>query len=354
MQDVHEHLMRGSSPERVRVDFEVVHKEYSFDLSVPRFLFSSNQGWTTELNANGTARAQSISVGLGSNGDDLAERFTGFSTRYQEGHVFSDRLKFSIGMEGYHDLWNPATRQAIAQESALSQNLSGSGASNAFALYRTRRNIAPSLTFVLSRAISVSVGASFEKMAMEDSDKTSVSANAATAEVDFGYTDEGTERYDGNATLQRLDGRFGVRIATHDLGSDYIYSRQDISLRYEWRRGRNILADRLMAGVLLGQAPLFERFILGNSTTLPGWNRYAIDPLGGNRMVHNSASYGYRFQAGTAEFFYDAGLIGNGDRLGTVRHSLGLGFRQGIFNLAMAFPVYEGRIAPVFMAGMNY
>jgi len=110
----------------------------------------------------------------------------------------------------------------------------------------------------------------------------------------------------------------------------------------------------MIAGMITGHAPLFERFALGNSSTLPGWNRYAIDPLGGDRMAHDTVSCGYQFQQGTAEAFYDAGIVGDGDRLGTLRHSVGLGFRQSIFNIAMAFPVYQGRIAPVFMAGMNY
>ena len=52
--------------------------------------------------------------------------------------------------------------------------------------------------------------------------------------------------------------------------------------------------------------------------------------------------------------FYDAGIIGNGDHAGPLRHSVGIGVRQGIFNVAMAFPLFEGRLAAVFMAGMNY
>jgi len=349
LEDVHEHLLRGSSPDRVRVDFEVVRKDYGFDLSVPRFLYDSNQGWTTELNASGRYHQHSLAVGLGSNGDDLIERFTGFSTRYEDSHVFSDHIRFSLGIEGYNDLWNPATRRAV------DQNVSSPGTTNAFALYRNRRNIAPTLTFVLSRELSLSLGASFEGMDMEtpqtagrEAPGSDMSANAATAAVDFGYTVEGAD------VQQRWDARYGLRLATHDLGSNYAYYRQDVSLRYEWKSGRHVVTDRLIGGALVGQAPLFERFILGNSSTLLGWNRYAIDPLGGDRMVHNSVSYGYQVQKGTAEVFYNAGLIGDGDKLGTVRHSLGLGFRQGIFNVAMAFPVIEGRVAPVFIAGMNY
>ena len=344
LQDVKEHLTRGSSPDRVRVNFEVVHKEYAFDLAVPRFLYDSNQGWTTEVSASMRAREHSLAVSLGSNGDDLVERFTGFSTRYEDSHVFSDRIRFGIGVEGYHDLWNPATRRAVA-----TSNISGT---SGFALYRTRRNIAPAVTFALARELLLSVGASFERMEMEVPSQAgndmSRSANAATVDVSFGHTIEGSNKQ------ERWDGKFGLRVATHELGSDYVYCRQTIFLRYERKSGRHVLADSVTGGVITGNAPLFERFSLGNSATLQGWNRYAIDPLGGDRMAHNAISYGYQFQEGTAEAFYDAGVIGNGDRLGTLRHSVGLGFRQGIFNVAVAFPLYEGRIAPVFTAGMNY
>jgi hypothetical protein len=344
LEEVQQHLLRGTTPDRVRVDFEVVRKNYAFDLSVPRFLYDSNQGWTAEVNSNARFHEHSIAVGLGSNGDDLTERFTGFSTKYADSHVFSDRIRFALGIEGYHDLWNPATRLAV--------NASGAGGSNEFALYRTRRNIAPALTFSLSRELSLSVGASFERMGMEApsaaGNDMSTSANAATAEVDFGYTAE------NNDSVQRWDGRYGLRLATHDLGSDYVYRRQSVSLRYEWRSGRHIVTDQVMAGAITGQAPLFERFVLGNSSTLEGWDHYALDPLGGNRMAHNAVSYGHRFGQNTAELFYDAGLIGNRDRMGTLRHSLGVGFRQGIFNIATAFPLGEGHLAAVFMAGMNY
>jgi hypothetical protein len=353
LQEVTQHLTRGSSPDRVRVDFELVRPDVAFDLSVPRFLYESDQGWTAEVNARARFRDQSITVGLGSNGDDLLERFTGFSTRYEDGRLFSNRLKFGLGIEGYHELWNPSTRLALLGTGAQNGlNDSAADASNQFALYRSRRNIAPALTFVLTRALSVSVGASFESMEMEaqpmPGNESSRSANAATGEVNFGYTQEGAE------TEQRWDAKYAVRAATRQLGSDYVYRRQSLSLRYLWRHGKHTVTDKVMVGSISGNAPLFERFVLGNSSTLFGWDRYAIDPLGGSRIAHNSLSYGRQIQQTTAEVFYDAGVIGEGDKLGTLRHSLGFGVRQGIFNVAMAFPLFEGRVAAVFIAGMNY
>jgi hypothetical protein len=71
-------------------------------------------------------------------------------------------------------------------------------------------------------------------------------------------------------------------------------------------------------------------------------------------VVHNSVTYGYQFGEGTGEVFYDAGALWDATRQARIRHSLGLSYRQGIFVLTMAFPVVEGKVAPVFMAGMNY
>ena len=101
---------------------------------------------------------------------------------------------------------------------------------------------------------------------------------------------------------------------------------------------------------LSGRAPLYERFVLGTSGTLRGWNRFDIDPLGGNRMIHNSVDYRY----GVFEAFYDAGAVWDGGQPATPRHGAGIGFRDGAFAMAVAFPIRNGRADPVFMMGMNY
>jgi outer membrane protein assembly factor BamA len=113
-------------------------------------------------------------------------------------------------------------------------------------------------------------------------------------------------------------------------------------------------SEEIMGGTIAGNAPSFERFVLGTSSTLRGWDRYSLDPLGGTRVVHNSLTYGYRVGEGTAQVFYDCGALWDAERAAQLRHSVGVGYRQGVFVLTMAFPVVEGRITPVFMAGMNY
>ncbi len=115
-------------------------------------------------------------------------------------------------------------------------------------------------------------------------------------------------------------------------------------------RGKNVLIEDLSAGMATGRAPLFERFVLGNSSTLRGWNKYDLDPIGGNRVVHNSVEYRY----GPFQVFYDTGSIWDQGDISLIRHSAGVGLRHGVFSLAIAFPIREGRIDPMVMVGMNY
>jgi hypothetical protein len=176
----------------------------------------------------------------------------------------------------------------------------------------------------------------------------SQSANAATLDVRYG------RKMEGGTVQQRVEGKYSLRVATRALGSTYAYARHMISFKYEAKSGRNVASDEFTAGAIAGEAPLFDRFVLGTSSTLLGWNRFQIDPLGGSRVVHNELTYGYRIGEGTVEVIYDAGALWQSDRQAFLRHSLGFAYKQGIFVLATGFPIREGRMEPVFMAGMNY
>jgi hypothetical protein len=330
---VSQRLLKGSEPDRVRVNFEVERKTVEF--SVPRFLFHSRQGVTGEVDAGTHVGQNAFTLGAVSNGDNLVERFTGIVAHYEENKVGTDKLGFGVTFEDYHEQWNQATRDAITPDSGLS-------------LYRARVNVAPEFTFLLARPLTVSLGASFEYLDPEDRTEPSRKANALTGELRFGH------KIEGETAQQTVDTRYSFRAGMRGMGSDYSYSRHMVSFRYEIKSGRQTASDELMGGSLTGQAPMFERFVLGSDSTLRGWDRYAIDPIGGNRMVHNTLAYGYQFGPRTAEVFYDSGALWNSGHTATIRHSVGVSFRQGIFVMTTAFPVVEGRICPVFMAGMNY
>ena len=92
LREVNHHLLRGSSPDRVRVDFSVVKKPV--DIAVPKFLYNSQLGFTGEVNATTEVGRNTLMLGTVSNGDDLTERFTGIVARW---NTALPGLLFQIG-----------------------------------------------------------------------------------------------------------------------------------------------------------------------------------------------------------------------------------------------------------------
>ncbi len=120
--------------------------------------------------------------------------------------------------------------------------------------------------------------------------------------------------------------------------------------RYRFHRRHTDLSVGFQGGEIIGVAPLFERFVLGNAETLRGWNKFDLDPLGGSHMVHGSIDYSY---SGFL-VFYDTGAVWDVPAQREQKQSLGAGCKKGGFQLAVAFPVKSGAPNPVFYAGMNF
>jgi outer membrane protein assembly factor BamA len=100
-----------------------------------------------------------------------------------------------------------------------------------------------------------------------------------------------------------------------------------------------------------GQAPLFERFTLGDSRTLRGWSKFDVAPMGGTRVAHGSLDYTFHWVG----VFYDTGSVWDGIGKTNVKHSAGiaLGGREGLY-VAVAFPLRSGSVQPLFILGMNF
>jgi hypothetical protein len=67
-------------------------------------------------------------------------------------------------------------------------------------------------------------------------------------------------------------------------------------------------------------------------------------------MLHNTVEYHY----GPLLAFYDAGAIWDSGQPVTPRHSIGVGIKESVFSLAVAFPVRSGHVEPIFMMGLIY
>lgn len=332
--EVTEHLSKGSGPDEVRVNFEVVRKDLGFEVSLPKFLYHSKQGLSGEVDASTRYKENSLMFSVVSNGDDLTERYSGIAARFQSDSVGSARVRGDVTFEDYHEQWNAMTLRALGPDGPQ--------------IYRARWNVAPDVSFQVMPFVTVSIGASFQHTESEIPGGPEADSNAATLDV------RAKHEVETAGIRHQIEGRYNLRVATKVLGSGYAYARHLASVRYTGKTGRHTIADELMVGSIMGDAPFFERFVLGSSSTLRGWDRYQIDPLGGSRVVHNEISYSYRVGGGTVEAFYDSGALWQSDRAAQLRHSLGWGYTQGVFVITLAFPLRDGRLEPVFMAGMNY
>jgi len=336
-------LTRGGEANHVKVLLDVDNRKRNFDLSIPTFSYNSRQGWTGLAEAATTIGGNTFTAGAVSDGDTLAERYTGFKLRYDRLSLGTDRIRLAFEFDSYHELYDRATLVALGtgQSSSL-----GAGA------YRSRTNFEPSATFILAKPLTLTLGMSFEELAPQVSAARSESANTVVNTLRYHRSWESSD-----ANNQELDAGYNLRAATTLLGSDLTYTRHLVNVRYKYRHQQQSVEVTLTAGMIYGNAPLFERFILGDSTTLRGWNKYDLDPLGGNRVVHSSVTYGYHIM----RVFYDAGSVWDQGKSPEARHSTGIGissglglFQKGAFLLAVAFPIRQGRADPVFIAGMNY
>jgi len=345
LKSVTPHLVRGSLPDMVRVDFEVHRRSVVFDVTLPKFLYHSKQGWSAEGTASTTiARTNRLSFGLVSDGSTLTERYAGSAAVYENTHIGTDRVHLSFEFDQFHEQWNRATLMALDTNPKDPQ------------IYRERRNYQPAVTVIIRRPLVFQAGASFQQMELQPSAFNSVnpgSSNIVSANSLFALLRFHRE-FEGPSQVQEVALDYNIRSASRAIHSDYTYTRHHWNAAYSRTRGNQTIQDDFTAGFISGQAPFFERFVVGTSSLLRGWNRFEIDPLGGTRLVHNSITYRYRFPRVTGQVFYDAGSLWHGTGDTAVRHSLGVGVIRSIFTLAVAFPVREGRIDPVFMVGMNY
>ena len=257
-------IKRGDQPEQVRVSFEVTRRSISFDVNVPKFLYHSTQGWSGVVEGVTNAGPNTFSFRVLSDADELLERAAGIAARYENHKVGSDRVALGFEFESYHQQWNRSTTDQDPDS-----------------LYRTRQNFEPMITIVLARPLTFSAGVSFERLQMQFPAARIESANAMVNTLRYHRLLE-----DSDAQKQVLDAGYSLRAATNLLSSDFVYARHRWNAAYTFSREHSQMQISFQAGLISGHAPLFERYVLGNSSTLRGWNKYDVDPLGGSRMAH--------------------------------------------------------------------
>jgi Omp85 superfamily domain len=328
-------VARGSAPASVVVTFEVPRShEQDFELNVARFLYHSKQGWTGEGSATTHLGDNAISFGLVSDGDALLERFAGVRAGIERPHVFTDRLALRFDFASYHNQWNQST---LTQSDTLAQSSDET--------YRTRQVFEPQARLLLTPSLELDFGVRISRYRLAAPGVKTESSNAVVSTLRY-HRRWGSDPADD----QEVNASYNVTSATRVLESDPLYTRQTVNGAYKARRGKASLELAFLAGKIAGVAPLFDRFVLGNATTLRGWNKFVLDPLGGSRVIHGSITCAYRWLQG----FYDSGAVWDQPQQRQKKQSAGAGFKAEKFQLAVAFPLQMGHVDPVFYAGMNF
>jgi hypothetical protein len=342
--DVTFKLTRGAQAESVRVLIQVDRAGGSFDASVPALSYNSALGFTGTGQLSSTIGPNAFTFRALRDADNLIERFSGVQAKYERTGLANGRISLGFEFDGYQDQYAPSTIAALGSDSRPSSLAAGA--------YGSRLNYEPSATFVLATPLTLTVGLSFEQLNNLPSAARSESANAVINTLR--YHQRWAEPGD---STQELDAGYSLRAATTLLASNLAYTRHVAHLKYNYSSRAQSVEVSLIAGAIYGQAPLFERFALGDSTLLRGWNKYDLDPLGGNRLAYGSVTYGYHIM----RVFYDAGSVWDQGKPIEVKESAGVGVSSGLgvlekgaFLLAVAFPLRDGHVTPVLIAGMNF
>jgi Omp85 superfamily domain len=329
--DVDVQVSKGGTPDHVVVTFEIgSRRPRTFDMDLSRFLYHSKQGWSGQGHFTAHVDGNAFTLGLVSDGDRLMERYAGIEAGYERANVISNRLRLGFQFSTFHQQWNRATLAAADPE----------------LIYRSRQNFTPLATIVLSDPLEWSFGVDFARYRLSAPAARTESSNAVVSTLRY-HQRWGSVQDEGE---QEVIASYSIRSGTHFLESDAAFTRQEAEARYRFHRRHNDVSIGFLAGRIVGFAPLFERFVLGNAETLRGWSKFDLDPLGASRVIHGTIDYSYR----AFLIFYDTGAVWDHPEEREQKQSLGVGLKKGPFQLAVAFPLRSGAANPVFYAGMNF
>jgi Omp85 superfamily domain len=335
--EVNRRIERGTEKGRIRIIYEArkrpLPRWLRFEPLRSNYVYHSEQGGSAFLDLNiGDRNIRFTPFVAIDNADDLVEEYTGYGLRFETRAMGTRRLGASIEWSTFDQDWRAATLDTVA----LSPDIP--------ALYKTRSTITPLLKFAFSPEVSIAGGVSVTELEPLAPATESQMANAAvfTLDVDKRWRD-------GADAKHRVVGSFGIRAGSRSLESDLSYTRYLGEGTYRFDFGRHHVQATGMAGGITGHAPLFERFTLGDSTTLRGWDKYDIAPAGGDRVVYSSFEYRYTGLA----LFLDVGSVWDANTERRVRVSAGFGFHGGPAFLAVGFPLNTDNLTAVVTAGLR-
>lgn len=336
--EIFRRIQRGSERGRIRLVYEARKKEpppwLRFEPLRSNVVYHSEHGWGSYLDlAMGYRSIRFTPIVAINDSEDLVEEYSGYGLRFETRKLGSRRLGASLEWSQFDQDWRGATRDALALKAEIPS------------LYSERSTVTPVLKFAITPDLSLAAGVSITELEPLDGATDSQMANAAVASIGYARRWEP----DGSDATHRVDANFGVRAGSRALESDLAYTRYLGQGWYRYDFGRHHVQASGMAGGITGEAPLFERFTLGDSTRLRGWDKYEIAPAGGDRVAYAAIEYRY---AGVALFF-DVGSVWDANTERRVRASAGFGFHAGPAFFTVGFPLNTDNLTAIFTVGLR-
>lgn len=327
-------VVRGSTQDQIKIVFEIeIHNQTEFDVEVPKLVYHSKQNFSFGLDASVRHGSHALYFGGLTDNDQFVERQSGVRGAYE---YKTGPVALKAELASWRSQFNGATESAP-----------GAG-SIAGGFYRSRFHFEPSATFSISRPLTLQLGVSIERLEPTLPAAGSELASAANLTLRF------QRRWEfGPDDRQGTDASYNLRSASSALASNLVYTRHHWQARYSFGHGRSDLILSAQGGLIIGRAPFYDRFVLGNSLALRGYNRFDLAPLGADRMAHTAVDYRYRW----LRMIYESGSVWNRTDKTKIRHSAAIGITSGgvtAFQLLVAFPLRNGAIEPVIIAGLNF
>jgi hypothetical protein len=338
--EIDRRIARGSERGRIRLVFDFDRRDSSrwipFASSRSKIVFHEHQGWSGAVDLPVAVHNQRFTLGLVfGNADDLVEEYSGFRFRLESLEVGTERVGLSLELSRLSASWRPQTLAALEADPLLPRP------------YDDRFTVGPAITFAPVPRLRVSAGLSVSELEPMDEAAAAGSqmASAVTASAAF----DREWRAAGDAS-HGVDASYSIHAGRSALGSDLIYTRHAGDVRYRYEQRPSTLIVSAGFGNVSGAAPLFERFSLGDSSTLRGWNKYDITPAGADRIVFESVEYRYHAVA----VFLDGGSIREPEGDSIFRYSTGFGIHTDHAFFTVGFPLNAAEVSATVMLGVRF
>ena len=327
---------RGEKHDAVTVVFEVERvRERSFDITLAPFLYSTKDGFSGALVPGGETHHNYFSAGVVSSADELLERNSGVMLRYEHRKVGTRMVQ--VGVE---------YRLLLAVVRGRDEGRPGAGALGP----RHVRHAGGLLALDLVPA-DPGHQAHLRRQLPDARHGAPGPARRGGARVHVRRAVPAQGGVAPRRSATRSPPTTSCARRRPTLESDFLYTRQFVSADYTLSTRHQDFMFRFQGGHIDGEPPLFDRFTIGNTATLRGWDKFDVAPLGGTRLLYGSLDTRYR----PFQLFYDFGKVWDpGQQAVEWKHSVGIGlaWKNGFF-MSLGVPLKYHDITPVFMIGFR-